>query len=234
MGISSSCETQALDTSVADIANLLKRERFYRDTGRWDLCRAAYHPDASRTYIDVAWFQGQVDDFLAQSAKTSNGRINVIHSSFDPVGIAVQGDRATSEAFCSITSEITIAGVEYELASHMRLLSRLERSDAGTGGGWHMVRLESIYVRDRLVSSLPGVDARLDPDLVRRVGEYPAAYRKLALVMLHRGLSPRPDLPHEGDQSRVRRLLEANQAFLQDRPGEEGTGKAAAAAVAAG
>lgn len=38
-----------------EIANLLKRERFCRDTAKWDSCRAAFHPDASLTYINVAW-----------------------------------------------------------------------------------------------------------------------------------------------------------------------------------
>ena len=37
------------------IASLLKRERFYRDTAQWDLCRATFHPDAAVTYINVAW-----------------------------------------------------------------------------------------------------------------------------------------------------------------------------------
>ena len=41
---------------IATIANLLKRERFHRDTAQWDLCRAAFHPNASMTYINVAWF----------------------------------------------------------------------------------------------------------------------------------------------------------------------------------
>ena len=44
-----------LNTDVMTIASLLKRERFYRDTAQWDLCRATYHPDAAATYINVAW-----------------------------------------------------------------------------------------------------------------------------------------------------------------------------------
>ena len=37
------------------IANLLKRERYYRDTAQWDLCRDSFHPDAAVTYINVVW-----------------------------------------------------------------------------------------------------------------------------------------------------------------------------------
>ncbi|KAG5947908.1 hypothetical protein E4U53_006369 [Claviceps sorghi] len=202
---------------VEEIARLLKKERFYRDTARWQLCRSAFHPDASKTYINVTWYQGQVDDFLNRSASMHKDRVNVIHSSLDPVGITVQGSRATSEAFCTATSEIIIDGVGYELASHMRLLNRLEKSQAGR---WHILSLEAIYVRDRLVNELPGTQVTLRPDLVKEAEEYPGPYRRLALVMLHRGMKPRRDLPHEADQRGVRLLLEANQAFLDCR--EEG------------
>ncbi|KAL4752253.1 hypothetical protein BDW72DRAFT_192198 [Aspergillus terricola var. indicus] len=199
-------------TDIAEITNLLKRERYYRDTAQWELCREAYHPDANMTYIDVSWFQGNVDAFLERSARVHQGRVNVIHSSFDPVDVQVRGRRATSAAFCLITSSITLDGVEYELGSYMRLLSRLQRlSDAGP---WRIVRLEAIYVRDRLVCSFPGRDAAAPLVLPERALAYPTPYRCMAFVMLHRGLEPRVDLPNEDDQDSVRRVLEGNAAYL--------------------
>lgn len=42
-------------TDAMAIANLLKRERFYRDTAQWDLCRATFHPDPAATHINLAW-----------------------------------------------------------------------------------------------------------------------------------------------------------------------------------
>jgi hypothetical protein len=45
-----------LTADIAEIAHILKRERYHRDTAQWSLCRAAFHPDASKTYINVAWF----------------------------------------------------------------------------------------------------------------------------------------------------------------------------------
>ena len=44
------------DPDVMAIASLLKRERFYRDTAQWDLCRATFHPEAALTHINVAWW----------------------------------------------------------------------------------------------------------------------------------------------------------------------------------
>lgn len=45
-----------LTTDIAEIAHILKRERYHRDTAQWGLCRAAFHPDPSKTYVNVAWF----------------------------------------------------------------------------------------------------------------------------------------------------------------------------------
>ncbi|GIJ86481.1 hypothetical protein Asppvi_005370 [Aspergillus pseudoviridinutans] len=129
------------------------------------------------------------------------GQSKHIHSSFDPVDIRVSGGRATSEAFCLITSAIMLHGVEYELASSIRLATRLEKcagSDTGPDasaaarhGQWRMLSLEAIYVRDRLVSAFPDLgDAGPAPltlaDL-QGVEAYPQSYWLLALVMLNGG-----------------------------------------------
>jgi hypothetical protein len=154
-----------------------------------------------------------VDNFLQRSAKTHQGKVNILHSSFDPVEIRVQGHRATSEAFCLITSLLTLDGVDYELASYMRLLTRLEKSSQGQ---WHMLSLESIYVRDRLVTSFPA-SGPCTLTMSEEVQAYPKGYRHLALVMRHRGLEPRLDLPHEDDQEGVRLLLDRNRAYLEGK-----------------
>ncbi|KAL2784989.1 hypothetical protein BJX66DRAFT_343490 [Aspergillus keveii] len=214
-----------MTSEITQISNLLKHERYHRDTAQWDLCRAAYHPDADQTYIDVSWFRGTIDAFLTQSAKIHPGGINVIHSSFDPVDIKIVGTRATSEAFCLITSNITIAGSDYELASYMRLISRLHKlklsgldsdSLSDSGAVWRIVRLEAIYVRDRLVSAFPGADSGSQL-VLGGACMYPRAYRNMAFVMLNRGLAPRVDLPHEDDQVSVRRVLDGGAAFLNGK-----------------
>lgn len=232
---------------TVEIANLLKRERYYRDTGQWCLCRAAYHPDPSRTHINVVWsvintfpvpekltpnfpfrYEGQVEDFLHQSAKVHRGKVNIIHSSFDPVDIRVRGRRATSDAFCLITSSISMHGVDYELASYIRLATRLEKcrtpgteaNASADQGQWRILSLEAIYVRDRLVRAVPDLGGgRSTPSALAEVTDverYPRCYRNMALVMLKRGLRPRLDLPNEDDQESVRTVLDRNQAFLDD------------------
>ena len=157
-------------------------------------------------------YEGDVEDFLRRSAQTHKGKINVIHSSFDPVDIHVLGNRAISEAFCLITSSITLDGVDYELASHMRLFTRLQKlSDLKE---WRLLSLESSYVRDRLVTASPGADKGLQLSMINEAQAYPKSYRHLALVMLNRGLKPRPNLPDEDHPESIRRIVDQNRAFL--------------------
>ena len=140
------------------------------------------------------------------------GKVNVIHSSFDPVDIHVRGNRGISEAFCLVTSSITIDGVDYELASHMRLFTRLQKlSDSNE---WRLLSLESSYVRDRLVTASPGADAGGKLGMSEEAQGYPKSYRHLALVMLNRGLKPRPNLPHEDYPESIKQILDRNRAFL--------------------
>ena len=155
-------------------------------------------------------YKGEIDDFLQKSKSQHKGKVNIIHSGFDPIHIQVSGDRATSEAFCSVTSSVTLNGVDYELCSHMRLFIRLLR--LSDDGEWRMLSLESTYVRDRLITAYPQSGPSLE--IPEKLSDYPKPYRMLAMVMLSRGMSPRTDLPHEDDPESVKAIAEHNQAFL--------------------
>ena len=156
-----------------------------------------------------------MEDFLRQSAQMHKGKVNIIHSSFDPVDIHVRDNRAISEAFCLVTSSITLGGIDYELASHMRLFTRLQKLQSEPSGEWRLLSLESSYVRDRLVTAFPSPDHASAPlGMTNEAQAYPKGYRHLALVMLNRGLRPRPDLPHEDSPESVRRISDRNRAWL--------------------
>ena len=148
------------------------------------------------------------------------GKVNIIHSSFDPVDIRVCGDRAISEAFCLVTSSLTLGTIDYELVSHMRLFTRLQKVSGLSE--WRLLSLESSYVRDRLVTAFPafpgtGSSPESSPLVItNEVLAYPKSYRYLALVMLKRGLKPRPNLPHEDSPESVRGISDRNRAFLDN------------------
>ena len=140
------------------------------------------------------------------------GKVNVIHSCFDPVDISVRGDRGISEAFCLVTSSVTLDSVDYKLASHMRLFTRLQKLPEFNE--WRLLSLESSYVRDRLVTTFPSAGAGVPLSISDEVRAYPKGYRNLALVMLSRGLKVRADLPHEDCPESVRGISDRNHAFL--------------------
>lgn len=51
-GVMNSIDRHALDEF--QIVSLLKRERYYRDSRQWQKLRNCYHPDSSKTRIEVA------------------------------------------------------------------------------------------------------------------------------------------------------------------------------------
>ena len=99
----------------------------------------------------------------------------------------------------------------------MRLASRLEK--LADTNRWYILSLESIYVRDRLVTAFPASDNAPPLTISDDVLAYPKSYRYLAFIMLDGGLKPRLDLPHEDDQEGVRRVLDRNLAFLDGTEG---------------
>ena len=180
--------------------------------------RRFFDAQADRDSDSPFRYEGDVEEFLRQSAQIHKGKVNIIHSSFDPVDIHVRENRAISEAFCLVTSSVTLSGTDYELASHMRLFTRLEKLSEPSE--WRLLSLESSYVRDRLVTAYPSADASLPPIMTREAQAYPKCYRNLALVMLSRGLEPRPNLPHEDSPDSVWQISDRNRAFLDSAKAE--------------
>ena len=41
----------------AAIKSLVVRERYYRDSCQWQNLRDCYHPDASKTMVDITWYE---------------------------------------------------------------------------------------------------------------------------------------------------------------------------------
>ena len=46
---------EVFDLDEARIRSLLIRERYYRDTAQWERMRNSYHPDNSKTWINITW-----------------------------------------------------------------------------------------------------------------------------------------------------------------------------------
>lgn len=46
----------------------------------------------------VSRYEGDVEEFLSRSALMHKGKVNIIHSSFDPVDISVEHNREYSDS----------------------------------------------------------------------------------------------------------------------------------------
>ncbi|KAH8800241.1 hypothetical protein F5884DRAFT_904931 [Xylogone sp. PMI_703] len=78
--------------SECEIRLLLIRERYYRDSGQWDKLRDVYHPDNSKTRIDISWYVGHVDNFIQGSMKQASKGLIVIRS-INPSEIIIRGQK---------------------------------------------------------------------------------------------------------------------------------------------
>ena len=84
-----------------EIKSLLVRERYYRDTCQWQKLRESYHPDASKTSIDISWYV-QTLCFI--------GATFCCHTGTEQ-GLPNSGSRATSMVLCQVPKPCLRAGL---------------------------------------------------------------------------------------------------------------------------
>ncbi|KAL3483971.1 hypothetical protein BJX62DRAFT_230629 [Aspergillus germanicus] len=190
----------------ADIRFLIGRERYFRDTRRWKELRAAYHPDASRTYVHISWYKGDIDGFVAGSERLDTSSVSIIHK-ISPAITAFNGDKALCESVGDITARFTASnGYEYDLISTARFISRLEKLESK----WYMLSLEVIYIRDIIYPV--GVSPTPDYSSIR---DWPRkSYQFVAWHLKDRGVEPASDLPGEDDPASEREVLDRNHEWL--------------------
>ncbi|KAF9885861.1 hypothetical protein FE257_012333 [Aspergillus nanangensis] len=199
--------TPAVDKYMqeSEIKSLLVRERYYRDTCQWDKLRACYHPDASKTHIEITWFQGDIDGFVAGSRGMVIGGTGAVHT-ISPVELHVNGDKALSESSGAISIRFYHDGVEYDVVSFTRFISRLECVD----GEWKLLTLDVIYDRDYIMPTVPS-SKPVDLPLFKGGRE---SYKCVAWVLSQKGFSVKQDLPGVDDPLACTRLMEDQFKWL--------------------
>ncbi|KAJ5096627.1 hypothetical protein N7456_007348 [Penicillium angulare] len=188
----------------AQIKSLLVRERYYRDTCQWKSLRDCYHPDASKTRIDITWFQGDIDGFVSGSEGMVADGTNAIHT-ICPVEIHLNGKKALTESTGSISIRLQHGGESFECVSYNRFISRLEL----VGDEWKLLSLEAIYIRDFITPVIPERTARFDlPENTRE------SYKCIAWVLSQKGFTVKQDLPGADDPASCARFMDANFTWL--------------------
>lgn len=163
------------------VSQLILRERQTRDRGWYDDMAACFTADAT---IAMSWFTGFATDFIATTrARTVDG-VWGRHRLAPPI-VRVQDDRAWAEVPLAIEFAIDINGDAGDLISYCRSQYRAQR----TSQGWRIVRITSIYERDSITPSIPGLPLNLDPAAFTR---FRPSYRCLAWYFDQQG-TPLPD-----------------------------------------
>ncbi|KEF53434.1 uncharacterized protein A1O9_10409 [Exophiala aquamarina CBS 119918] len=187
-----------------EIRHLLVRERYYRDTAQWTKFRESWHPDASHTKIQVSWFSGNIDEFLAASQEMVKGGTLATHLIM-PVDIHLSPchQRAVSESTGNITFKFKVEEETYELVSWTRFISRLEK----VGEDWKLAGLEAIYDRDSITVAMPSTHGDgAHGTSFKHVGRR-ESYSSLAWFLEQRGLPVSDDLAGTDRPQSVEELM---------------------------
>ena len=178
----------------AAIADAVANWGLWRDTGRWELLRSLYTPDA---IMHTTWFVGPAREFIDRSIEAAK-RAGARGQHFvGASSIELNGDRAIAETRMVLLLRAPLQGVEVDVTCHCRAHDRFVRHE----GAWRIQVRENIYEKDRLDPVDPAASVRLDPTELQR---YPCGYRHLAYVQASGGARVTPDLPVPGSDALAR------------------------------
>jgi hypothetical protein len=187
------------------ISQLVLRERQGRDRGWWSQMRACYDQAA---VVDLNWYRGNADGFVDASRRQYDAGRRATHRLSPPV-VLIRGSRALTETAVALETRNMVDGVECDLTSYLRLLSRVEHR----AGGWRLMTLSAIYERDTLTPVIPGQNPTLDLDLL--AAQRPS-YRFLAYVQKRIGWPSHDDLPGDDQPDLVATVHNANNSWLTE------------------
>jgi hypothetical protein len=148
----------------------------------------------------------------------ARGGGSTIHT-ITPVDVRINGAKAFSVSVGSIISRFSRDGTNYDLVSHCRFLSRLQKDGDGDsdGGnkGWKMLSMEVIYIHDGIIPAIPpDIDVEFRSAIDARTATR-ESYKYLALVLGQKGYSVKNSLPGVDDPQRVEAVMQKNLSWLE-------------------
>lgn len=168
----------------ASIAELMTAWGRHRDAGRWDRLADLFAPGA---FLDLAWFHGSADDFVASCRQRSSGKsLRSKHVIANPL-ITVRGDRALAETDAQLLTDQR--DLDLGAVTHIRFLDCLVR----VGDSWRIAYRASIY--DLCAFTSPTGRFDVDVDAARR---FPREYAGLAYILSRSGYPVTADSPTRG------------------------------------
>jgi hypothetical protein len=137
-----------------EIVELIRMERYWRDTAQWDKLAAAYTEDSR---VRTTWFDGSGPEF-AEASRDMARRGRLSRHLITPTAVRVDGERALVDSYGEIHNRERIEGAEVDILMYCRFFSRVRRSE----DGWRLASFDGIYLRDQLTPVEPGASLPID------------------------------------------------------------------------
>ena len=189
-------------------------ERQFRVRRLPERLAACFHPDAT---VTTSWMAGSAAEFISASGARTTDTHRLINRVGAPV-VHLRAPRAVVELPSTTTRWLLVGDAEAELASHMRLLYRIERR----AGAWKIDDLSAINEGDSLTSVIASEPLAIDRELLSR---FRHSYRFLAYTRALNGEIVSDDLYGVDQPGPVDELYARAFAWLQGPAGAQGTGR---------
>jgi len=129
--------------------------------------------------VRISWFRGNGPDFVEGSIDMARRGVLAKHR-LGPVLVTLSGERAIASLTGIIDLPVTLKGVEFTLSTYSRFLYRAEKRDEQ----WRISGFDAVYMRDELVSAIPGQSIAID---AKDVSGFRASYRMLSYYLSSQG-----------------------------------------------
>jgi hypothetical protein len=150
---------------------------------------------------------GDIESFLVGSKNITSDTVQIIHI-VTPVEINIKGPKALAVSIANITARSKYGGRDVDLISWARLISKLERVDAGQKSSWKLMTLEVIHMRDSIIPAAP---SSID------LSGWQFARKSYALLAWHVSLQDmyvRDDLPGMDAERSVKEVMDRNYSWI--------------------
>jgi hypothetical protein len=189
-----------------EIVELIRIERYWRDTAQWDRLAAAYTPDSR---VRTTWFDGSGPDF-AEASRDMAARGRLSRHLITPTYVRVEGDRGLVDSYGEIHNREAIGGTEVDILMYCRFFSRVAR----TADGWRLASFDGIYLKDQLTPVDPGAGLPIDWAEVERFPR--PSYRVWAYTLSLKGYEIGTEELGEDRPAQIEEFIGAAERWLRE------------------
>jgi hypothetical protein len=192
-------------TDRLEIAELIRLERYWRDTAQWDRLAGAYTEDSR---VRTTWFDGSGAEFAEASREMAEQRGRQSRHLITPTHVRVVGDRALSDSYGEIHNRAMVEGVECDMLMYCRFFSRVRR----TPDGWRLNSFDGIYAKDQIAPVDPSASLPFEWSELQR---FRPSYRVWAYTLSLKGYAIGDEELGEDRPEQLAAFLAAAESWLQ-------------------